>query len=58
LESLVAEATVAAQQKLIGEAVDLVVFIDGDPSLRSGRKVKELIVVAGFENGRYEFQRI
>ena len=58
LEGLVAEATSAPQQKLIAEAVDVVVFIDGDPSLKAGRKVKELIVVTGYENGRYEFQRI
>jgi Flp pilus assembly CpaF family ATPase len=58
LESLVAEATSAPQQKLIAEAVDVVVFIDGDPTLPAGRKVRELILVIGYENGRYEFQRI
>jgi Flp pilus assembly CpaF family ATPase len=58
LEGLVAEATTSPQQKLIAEAVDVVVFIDGDSSLKAGRKVKELIVVTGYENGRYEFQRI
>ena len=59
LEALVAEAEDAPNrleliQKLIGEAVDLVVFIDGDPSLPSGRKVKEMILVNGHENGRYQ----
>lgn len=58
LESLVSEGTVSPQQRLIAEAVDIVVFIDGGPSLPSGRKVKELIVVTGYESGRYVFQRI
>ncbi len=58
LEGLVAEATSSPQQKLIAEAVDVVVFIDGDSSLKAGRKVKELIVVTGYESGRYEYQRI
>lgn len=53
LESLVAEATVAPQQSLIAEAVDLVVFIDEEADLAAGRKVRELMVVTGYENGRY-----
>lgn len=53
LESLVAEATAAPQQTLIAEAVDLVVFIDEDSNLAAGRKVRELLVVTGYENGRY-----
>ncbi len=36
LESLVAEATAAPQQRLIAEAVDLVVFIDQEPGLEQG----------------------
>ena len=59
LEALVAEADDAPKrlelvQKLIGEAVDLVVFIDGDPSLPAGRKVKEMLLVTGHESGRYQ----
>ena len=53
LESLVAEATAAPQQSLIAEAVDLVVFIDEEADLAAGRKVRELIVVTGYENGKY-----
>jgi type IV secretion system protein VirB11 len=53
LESLVAEATTAQQQTLIAEAVDLVVFIDAEPGLPAGRKVRELLVVTGYESGRY-----
>jgi hypothetical protein len=33
--------------------VDLVVFIDAEPGLPAGRKVRELLVVTGDENGRY-----
>lgn len=53
LESLVAEATAAPQQKLIAEAVDLVVFIDEERSVPAGRKVREVVLVTGHENGRY-----
>lgn len=53
LESLVAEATAASQQTLIAEAVDLVIFIDEESNLAAGRKVRELLVVTGYENGRY-----
>jgi type IV secretion system protein TrbB len=53
LESLVAEATTAPQQALIAEAVDLVVFIDEESGLAAGRKVRELLVVTGYESGRY-----
>ena len=53
LESLVAEGIAAPQQMLIGEAVDLVVFIDEESSLAAGRKVRELLVVTGYDNGRY-----
>ena len=56
LESLVAEATAAPQQSLIAEAVDLVVFIDEDGELAAGRKVRELMVVTGFDapTGKYQ----
>ena len=48
LESLVAEATAAPQQQLIAEAVNVVVFVDGEPSIRAGRKVREVAVVTGY----------
>src|SRR5205823_5176807 len=47
LESLVAEATSAPQQPLIAEAVDVVVFIDQEPDLPAGRKVREVALVTG-----------
>jgi type IV secretion system protein TrbB len=53
LESLVAEATSAPQQTLIAEAVDLVVFIDAEPQLATGRKIRELLLVTGYANGQY-----
>ena len=53
LESLVAEATAAPQQSLIAEAVDLVVFIDEEADLAAGRKVRELLVVTGYADGKY-----
>lgn len=58
LESLVAEATSASQQSLIGEAVDLVVFIDEESSLAAGRKVRELLVVTGYDCGRYQVEYV
>ena len=58
LESLVAEATSAPQQSLIGEAVDLVVFIDEESSLAAGRKVRELLVVTGCDGGRYQVEYV
>jgi type IV secretion system protein VirB11 len=58
LESLVGEATSSPQQKLIAEAVDLVVFIDEESSIRAGRKVREVVMVTGYENGRYQIERL
>jgi P-type conjugative transfer ATPase TrbB len=58
LESLVAEATHAPQQELIAEAVDLVIFVDQEPSLQAGRKVREVMVVSGYRDGRYEVEYV
>ncbi len=58
LESLVAEATSAPQQTLIAEAVDLVVFIDGEPQLVAGRKIRELLLVTGYANGQYLVEHV
>ncbi len=54
LESLVAEATAAPQQRLIAEAVDLVVFIDQGAGLNTRRKVREIVAVTGYEDGGYQ----
>ena len=58
LESLVAEATRAPQQSLIAEAVDLVIFIDEEPDLVAGRKVRELLLVTGYSNGSYQVEHV
>jgi type IV secretion system protein VirB11 len=58
LESLVAEATNASQQALIAEAVDLVIFIDEEPELAAGRKVRELLLVTGYCNGQYSVEHV
>ena len=58
LESLVAEATAASQQNLIAEAIDLVVFIDGESALAAGRKVREVLVVTGYESGHYTVEYV
>ena len=58
LESLVAEATSAPQQTLIAEAVDLVIFIDEEPDLPAGRKVRELLLVTGYSNGNYLVEHV
>jgi type IV secretion system protein TrbB len=58
LESLVAEATNAPQQTLIAEAVDLVVFVDEESSVKAGRKVREVLLVTGYSNGNYQVERV
>jgi P-type conjugative transfer ATPase TrbB len=58
LESLVAEATSAPQHTLIAEAVDLVVFVDQEPELLAGRKVREVAFVTGHRDGRYQVEYV
>ncbi len=58
LESLVAEATSAPQQTLIAESIDLVVFVDQESGLQAGRKVREVMVVSGYRDGRYEVEYV
>jgi type IV secretion system protein VirB11 len=58
LESLVAEGTDAPQQKLIGETVDLVIFVDPEPSLKAGRKVREMLLVTGWKDGQYQVEHV
>jgi type IV secretion system protein TrbB len=53
LEALIAEASVSPQPHLIGEAVDVIVFIDEDAETAVGRKVREVMVVEGFVQGEY-----
>jgi type IV secretion system protein VirB11 len=58
LESLVAEATSAPQQTLISEAVDLVVFVDEEAGIEAGRKVREVALVKGYRDGRYQVEYV
>ena len=58
LESLVAEATNAPQQTLIAEAVDLVIFVDEEPEIAAGRKVREVLLVTGYSNGKYVAEHV
>lgn len=58
LESLVAEATNAPQQSLIAEAVDVVIFIDEEPDLAAGRKVREVLLVNGYSDGSYRVEHV
>ena len=56
LEDLVREATNAPQQRFIGEVVDLIISIFLDPM--EGRKVREVAVVSGYEDGRYRLTQV
>jgi type IV secretion system protein VirB11 len=58
LESLIAEATSAPQQNLIAEAVDLVIFVDEEPAVKAGRKVREVLLVSGYRDGRYQVEHV
>jgi Flp pilus assembly CpaF family ATPase len=58
LESLVAEATAAPQHTLIAEAVDLVIFVDEEPEIAAGRKVREVLLVTGYSQGKYVAEHV
>ena len=51
LEQLTAEASQQPMQEVIGEAVDLVVSIE---RTGKGRRVREVIYIEGYRNGRYQ----
>lgn len=55
LEQLIQEALPSPQQVLIGEAVDLIIYIE---RLNFGRKVKEMAEVTGYKNGEYKLTYI
>lgn len=55
MESLVAESTPAPQQDLIAQAIHLVVFIEEEPRLAAGRKVREVIAITGFDRTRNRY---
>jgi hypothetical protein len=43
---------------LIAEAVDLVVFIDEEIGTTAGRKVREVLLVSGYSNGKYTVEPV
>ena len=43
---------------LIAEAVDLVVFIDEEAATAAGRKVREVLLVSGYSNGKYAVEPV
>jgi len=43
---------------LIAEAVDLVIFVDEEPELKAGRKVREVLLVTGYRDGRYQVEHV
>lgn len=53
LEELVAEATTAPKQKLIGKAVDLVIFIERAPG---GRRISQILEVNGYDAATNHYQ--
>lgn len=55
MEQLIAEATAAPMQRLIAEAVDIVVFIR---KTAAGRGVDEIITVTKFDGQDYVWQRL
>lgn len=63
LEQLIQEAIPNSQQALIGEAVDLIIYISRvtevvDGKTTSGRKVKEVCRCNGYKNGAYQLEYI
>jgi type IV secretion system protein VirB11 len=52
LEQLVQEAIPNSQRELIADAVNLVVYLERSPG-KCGRKIREIMGVAGYINGRY-----
>jgi type IV secretion system protein TrbB len=54
LESLIGHGSSVRER--IAAAVGLVIFIDGDDRVPAGRKVREVIVVRGFDPGRQDYQ--
>lgn len=53
LEQLIAEVSPNPMPEVIGEAVDMVIFIERTPT---GRKVQDLLQVEGFRQGEYHTQ--
>jgi P-type conjugative transfer ATPase TrbB len=57
LEQLIQEAIPNPQKELIAAAVDLLVYLERCPG-KNGRKVREVVAVAGFSNNQYVLQPV
>jgi type IV secretion system protein VirB11 len=58
LEQLAREATDAPQQAYIADTVNVVVFIAYDRTKKSGRVVREIAAVKGWEAGEYKLEAL
>ncbi len=63
LEQLIQEAIPTPQQILIGEAVDLIIYITRttevvDGITRARRKIKEVAICKGYKDGFYDLQYV
>lgn len=58
LENLISEATSAPKQTLIAETIHLVISIDQDRRVPAGRKIREVAVVTGYEDGQYRMDYV
>lgn len=57
MEQMIQEVSLVPQQEIIAEAVNLIVHIS---KVREapGRRVKEIVALRGYENGRYQFETL
>lgn len=64
LQSLIAEAPEATNytpemvRRLIGEAVNVVIFITKDKEVKAGRSIKEIIAIEGYKSGEYQIRNL
>ena len=55
VEELIAEATTAPKQKLIGKSINIVVFIERAPG-NVGRRISEVLSVTGYDAKNHKYQ--
>jgi type IV secretion system protein VirB11 len=55
MEQLIQEANVPPQPELIAEAVNIVAFIGRDPQHPAGRKIRELLLVTGYDHQKKQY---
>lgn len=54
LETLIGGHRAAVRER-IASAIDVVIFIDGEPSLAAGRKVREVLMVRGYDSATEDY---